>query len=800
MAGGFGEVRLKKSAGMPKKFENRRTALTRLLRLGGLMAAGDLGAFAKPPAVAESGLDSETAGKILEIKNVGLRVQYDPSCGTWRCWTAGGKDLLMDVQTTAFTSLGVGCTGDDAAQRSASVQKVKTEWGEIAEIRTVTDFPSLRLRLEQSIGLLSSDSGILYQSRLTNLHDHAIQLDRIMDVEATGPATTEERLVPRSVLTDGFTSAGTSALTRLERDKTVGSFGTVAINSPSIVGGYFSGTQALGTFEVDLDTWKPWAGLKFRAVSRFDGVVMAPGETRSSDPLYLGFPEDPILGLEHYAALVREKNHVRLWNKPYTTWCSWYARYGRLMKTERTSLEESTLANARLLVSDHLKELGMDAVRIVDDGDQYGDWNFPSVPGGMGAAARQIHDLGIRAGVWVAPAFVSETSRLFHNHPDWLQRNTDGSLLVRRNYIGNTMYFLDPSHPGALETLRTLFTRIRQWGYDYVQADFLRELVWGDKFHDSTLTKVQIYRRALQTMRDALGPDVYLLGCNALILPSVGLVDGMRITNDTWGKDVRCPEAMAARWFMHNNFWLNDPDAILTRDLSVPQVQAWATLMAVTGGVQTLGDNLLYIDPGRLEVIKKIHPILGEAGRPLDLFERAQSSTWDLPLKTSFGKWHLLALFNWAQEPPQHFNLDLPSILNSPGPFLVFDFWNDKFLGEFAKSLDVDVPYWNTRALSVRNTTGSPQLLSTSNHITQGKVGLRDLHWDGARNILSGVNDALTREPFVLTLHVPQGFVPINSHAQGGSCDLAEQSADIWKLRLEPREGKIQWTVQFRKG
>jgi hypothetical protein len=222
--------------------------------------------------------------------------------------------------------------------------------------------------------------------------------------------------------------------------------------------------------------------------------------------------------------------------------------------------------------------------------------------------------------------------------------------------------------------------------------------------------------------------------------------------------------------------------------------------MAVTGGVQTLGDNLLYIDPGRLEVIKRIHPILGEAGRPLDVFERAQSSTWDLPLKTSFGQWHLLALFNWAQETPQHFNLDLPSILNSTGPFLVFDFWNDKFLGEFAKSLDVDVPYWNTLALSVRNTTGSPQLLSTSNHISQGKVGLQDLRWDGARNLLLGVSDALTREPFVLTLYVPQGFVPINSHAQGGSCDLAEQSADIWRLLLEPREGKIQWTVQFRKG
>ena len=558
----------------------------------------------------------------------------------------------------------------------------------------------------------------------------------------------------------------------------------------------------MGTFEAHLNTWDRWAKLNVRASSQFDGVLVGPGEARSIDPLYIAFPKAPEEGLARYASLVKEKNHVKIWSQPYTTWCSWYAGYGRVAQADLKALEKGTLINARLLVSENLKELGMDAVRIVDDSsDQiFGDWNFPYVPDGMGAAAKHIHDQGIRAGVWLAPAFVSETSSIFHNHPDWLQRNADGTLLIRKNFYGNTMYFLDPSHPGALENLRSLFTRIRNWGYDYVMVDFMHMLVWGDKFHDSTLTKAQIYRRALQTIRDSLGSNVYLLGCGALILPSLGLVDGMRVTNDTWGKDVRSPEDMAARWFMHNNFWLNDPDAILTRDLSVPQAQAWATLMAVTGGVQTLGDNLLYIDPGRLEIIKKIHPILGESGRPLDVFERAQSSTWDLPLKTSFGEWHLLALFNWAQETPQHLSLDLPSILNSPGPFLVFDFWNDKFLGQFTKSLDVDVPYWNTRALSVRNATGYPQLLSTSNHISQGKVGLQDLRWDGTRNVLFGVSNALTREPFVLTLYVPRGFVPTDSHAQEGPCDLAKQGDDIWKLRLEPREGKIEWAVQFRKG
>ena len=43
---------------------------------------------------------------------------------------------------------------------------------------------------------------------------------------------------------------------------------------------------------------------------------------------------------------------------------------------------------------------------------------------------------------------------------------------------------------------------------------------------------ITAYREGLEVIRDAAG-DAYLLGCGAPILPSVGLLDAMRVSPDT---------------------------------------------------------------------------------------------------------------------------------------------------------------------------------------------------------------------------------------------------------------------------
>ena len=92
---------------------------------------------------------------------------------------------------------------------------------------------------------------------------------------------------------------------------------------------------------------------------------------------------------------------------------------------------------------------------------------------------------------------------------------------------------------------------------------------------DAGVSGVEAYRHGLRIIREAIGPDAYLLGCGAPILPSVGLVDAMRVGPDIGHHfepldgDLSQPSQRAAaqnsRWraWQHGRFWVNDADCLV---------------------------------------------------------------------------------------------------------------------------------------------------------------------------------------------------------------------------------------------
>jgi hypothetical protein len=60
--------------------------------------------------------------------------------------------------------------------------------------------------------------------------------------------------------------------------------------------------------------------------------------------------------------------------------------------------------------------------------------------------------------------------------------------------------------------------------------------------------------------------------------------------------------------------------------------------------------------------------------------------------------------------------------------------------------------------LAIREARGVPQLLGTDRHYTQGAVELTQVHWDAARNTLSGVALGAPGLSWTLALYVPEGF------------------------------------------
>ncbi len=154
-------------------------------------------------------------------------------------------------------------------------------------------------------------------------------------------------------------------------------------------------------------------------------------------------------------------------------------------------------------------------------------------PSGMDGIAARIQASGRKAGLWLAPLAVSETSTLFKEHPEWLLQGFDGKPVFYGYEWGGNAYALDATHPGAAEWLEKTIRTVTGWGYEYLKLDFLAAGALPGKRHQD-MPRETAYRHALSIMRQAAG-DAYLLTCGAPILPSLGLCDGMRIGPDVAG-------------------------------------------------------------------------------------------------------------------------------------------------------------------------------------------------------------------------------------------------------------------------
>ncbi|WP_406475991.1 glycoside hydrolase family 36 protein [Streptomyces sp. NBC_01615] len=281
-----------------------------------------------------------------------------------------------------------------------------------------------------------------------------------------------------------------------------------------------------------------------------------------------------------------------------TVWCSWYEYF--------TAVTEDDI-HENLRAMDTL-DLPIDVVQI-DDGYQsaLGDWltlsgRFRSRAG----IADTIRARGRRAGIWTAPFLVDPSSELAKAHPDWLVRSLDGTPLHAGRNWGHDLYVLDTTHPAAAAYLTEVFTTLRAEGYDYFKVDFLYAGALDGVRHDGT-DALTAYRSGIALIREAIGPDSYLLGCGAPILPSIGLFDAMRVSPDTAphrrseaddysqpGQDAAEFTGVGRQW-QHGRLWVNDPDCLMARP-AVETRERWAAHVEATGGLMASSDRLLSLD------------------------------------------------------------------------------------------------------------------------------------------------------------------------------------------------------------
>jgi len=327
-------------------------------------------------------------------------------------------------------------------------------------------------------------------------------------------------------------------------------------------------------------------------VDYFDAEFAAPVPLEPLVILSGGAVEDLLAA---YAGLVKRVHRVRInaWNP--VGWCSWYHYFGKLVW-------DDVLENLDIAARDR-KAFPFDVFQV-DDGYEtdIGDWMSPK-PGypDLAGLARAIARKGFKAGIWTAPFSAAATSELFAKHPDWMVQEDGRPKLCYRGW-GKPIYALDTTHPEVKAWLHDTFSKLRKAGFAYLKIDFLFAAAMPGTRRER-VTPVQAYREGLGVVRRAAGRD-FVLACGAPLLPSAGLVDGMRIGEDTapyWKtkpSGFQGPNAYFAlrnalyRQFMHRKFWLNDPDCLLLRGRETELTQSERELFALAAGAL---DNMVIV-------------------------------------------------------------------------------------------------------------------------------------------------------------------------------------------------------------
>jgi alpha-galactosidase len=281
---------------------------------------------------------------------------------------------------------------------------------------------------------------------------------------------------------------------------------------------------------------------------------------------------------------------------PPAVWCSWYRYFEEI--TAADVLENLRAIDQQGLVVDVIQ---------VDDGWSPGLGEGLVVAdrfGSLDAVVEEVRTTGRRVGIWVAPFIVGARSTLATQHPQWVLGDAG------RNW-GDDLVGLDLTHPGVLDLLAETFTRLVDRGIDYFKLDFLYGgAVPGRRLED--MTGVEAYRSGMSLIREVVGPDALLVGCGAPLLPSVGLVDAMRVSPDTFhegGEDgsdgLRGLMPLAARAWQQGRFWVNDPDCLVARP-SYAQRDRWSDAVAAFGGLASFSDRVGDLDDHGLTQVRAL--------------------------------------------------------------------------------------------------------------------------------------------------------------------------------------------------
>ncbi|MCL5670932.1 MAG: alpha-galactosidase, partial [Acidobacteria bacterium] len=167
-----------------------------------------------------------------------------------------------------------------------------------------------------------------------------------------------------------------------------------------------------------------------------------------------------------------------------------------------------------------------------------------------------------------------------------------------------------------------------------------------------------------------------------------------------------------------------------------------------------------------------------------------------------------------SSKPPGLQLLPVPSYLNPPAPrkivlnfakaglspgrdYLLFDFWNQKFLGKVRGEYSVKLAPHECQVISVRADEGHPQLIGTDRHITMGGVEIANEVWDAATKQLRIEVSLVQNYPTTLTVYTAGARLKSQTVHDARISALAREGDIVRVTLLRPNNGTVELVLNF---
>lgn len=508
------------------------------------------------------------------------------------------------------------------------------------------------------------------------------------------------------------------------------------------------------------------------------------------------------LGIKFYKPLDKS-----IFPLPPSGLCTWYYYY--------QDINENEVKRNADWIARNLKDYGAQYVQI-DDGWQgetregrHGsrDWTTidKAFPGGMASLAAYIKSVGLTPGIWIAPHGQSNEDVVKKN-PGVFMLKPDGTT-ASDSWEGK--WLVDPSVPETQKYLKDLFTMMVKWGYEYYKIDgqptVVSEFNRAKAFMKNPGDVDLLYRNTIDSIRDAIGPNRFLLGCWGIPLQGVGQMNGSRTGGDVvlgWSGFFTALGPTMNYYFLHNIAWYTDPDTMLVRPpLTLDQARVWATLQGLTGQALMSSDRLMDLSEDRVEMIRRVYPAVDI--RPLDLFPSRQNKRiWDLKVNHLGRNYDVVGVFNFGEARSEQIYLNWKELgIPDSTPVHVFDFWNREYLGAWESGMSLDVSPTSCRVLTLLPSTDKVQLISTSRHITQGWVDLVSLASGPAANSFAGKSRLIKNDPYEIHFAFPRGknfaVKTATARTAAGALPVRVANHQGWAtVRIDsPQTTEVAWSV-----